>query len=248
MIPYVEMPSLSIWGPLAIHPFGLLVVTGCLAGYFVARWHGGTRGLDQEHYVRLTAWTLIPAFLLSHWVTLVLYLPGGRLGHPLQLLDVGNGMSSFGGFLGGAVGATAYLKRNRLPVLEYEDSLLLGLVVGWFFGRLGCSLVHDHPGARTDFFLAVQFPDGPRHDLGLYEWLFTIVLLVILLVFRRYHPPAGAMIGLACVLYAPVRFMLDFLRIGDTLYLGLTPAQYFAPLLFAMGVIVLFRVYRARAA
>jgi phosphatidylglycerol:prolipoprotein diacylglycerol transferase len=149
MIPYSEVSALTLWGPVAVHPFGLLVVAGCVVGFFVARWHGGSRGLDQWRYLRLTAWTLVPAFLLSHWVTVALYFPDKELGSPLQLLDVGSGMSSFGGFLGGAIGAAIYLRRNRLPILEYGDSLLLGLVVGWLFGRLGCSLVHDHPGSRT---------------------------------------------------------------------------------------------------
>ena len=46
------------------------------------------------------------------------------------------------------------------------------------FGRLGCTLVHDHVGSRSEFLLAIRFPDGARHDLGLYELLYTVAVLV----------------------------------------------------------------------
>jgi phosphatidylglycerol:prolipoprotein diacylglycerol transferase len=117
----------------------------------------------------------------------------------------------------------------------------LGLAVGWFFGRLGCSIVHDHPGLPSDFILAVQYPTGPRHDLGFYEWLFTIGLIVLLLMLRRRGLPAGMLTGVVCVLYAPVRFMLDFLRVGDRLYYGFTPGQYLAVVMLIAGVAVLMR-------
>jgi phosphatidylglycerol:prolipoprotein diacylglycerol transferase len=56
------------------------------------------------------------------------------------------------------------------------------------------------------------------------------------------------MIGLTCVLYAPVRFLLDFLRVGDRLYFGFTPGQYFSIALLAVGVVLLVQVYRSPAA
>ena len=115
---------------------------------------------------------------------------------------------------------------------------------GWFFGRLGCTIVHDHPGLPSDFILAVEYPSGARHDLGFYEWLFTIALIVLLFVIRRRGYPAGVLTGITCVAYAPVRFMLDFLRVGDERFYGLTPGQYFALVLMVVGGWVLVRAVR----
>ena len=36
--------------------------------------------------------------------------------------------------------------RTRRPWLPMADLLAQALVVGWVFGRLGCTLVHDHIG------------------------------------------------------------------------------------------------------
>jgi len=37
MIPYIEIPPLVIANHVAIQPFGLLVVTGCAAGFLVGQ-------------------------------------------------------------------------------------------------------------------------------------------------------------------------------------------------------------------
>ena len=77
----------------------------------------------------------------------------------------------------------------------------------------------------------MRYPDGPRHDLGLDELLFTIVMTAVLFAYARKPRPAGHIIGLAALIYAPARFGFDFLRATDVAhpdkrYLALTPAQW----------------------
>ena len=130
---------------------------------------------------------------------------------------------------------------DRLARLAYADSVALGLAVGWIFGRTGCFTAHDHPGRHTSFFLSVRYPDGPRHDLGLDELLFTIAMTAILFAYARKPRPPGHLIGLAALMSAPVRFGLDFLRATDVArpdmrYAGLTPAQWACLATFALGL------------
>ena len=61
----------------------------------------------------------------------------------------------------------------------------------------------------------MQLPRRPAHDLGLYELLFTIVMTVILFAYNRKPRPPGRIIALAALMYAPARFVLDFLRATD---------------------------------
>ena len=241
MIPYVEVHPITLGG-LVIHPFGILVMTGCLIGFFVTRRHGKTRGLNPQAFEFLAAWTLPWGFALAHMVALAAYNPEEMLNNPWLLFKFKDGMSSFGGFYGGALAGFVYLRFNKLSVIEYGEAAVIGLTVGMFFGRLGCSLIHDHPGRHADFFLAVRYPDGPRHDLGFYEWLLIIAILAVIFFLRRRNPPAGVIMGTVCLIYAPVRFGLDFLRVADRLYFGLTPGQYFAMPLFAIGLWLLITV------
>ena len=188
MIPYVEIPAFVLWGHI-FQPFGTLFVTGCLVGFFVARWQVKTRGLSVDEFELLALWGLFWALALSHIVALAVYHPEDIVNNPWRLLDLRRGGSSFGGFFGGLIAAVVYLRYKKLPVIEYVEAVVFGVVAGWFFLRLGCSIAHDHPGRHTDFFLAIRYPDGPRHDLGFYEWLLTIATLAVIFVMRRRNPP-----------------------------------------------------------
>jgi len=124
-------------------------------------------------------------------------------------------------------------------------------------GRIACALAHDHPGTVTRFPLAISlrtaqareyitgvYADAGRlaelppaqtlaqygfHDLGWYEFLYlaAVVVPVMLLLGRRARAP-GFFLGTFILLYMPVRFSLDFLRVADVRYAGLTPAQWAA--------------------
>ena len=74
------------------------------------------------------------------------------------------------------------------------------------------------------------------HDLGWYEFLFLAAVLVPVMVALKRHNDRkgvsrpGIFILVFLVMYLPVRFMLDFLRVSDARYLALTPAQWSAAL------------------
>ena len=65
------------------------------------------------------------------------------------------------------------------------------------------------------------------HDLGWYEFLFTgLIIVPVFLVLNRKPRQPGFFLITFLLLYIPGRFLLDFLRLGDARYAGLTPAQY----------------------
>ena len=228
MIPYFELREIPIGGGRSIAAFGVLVVVGIALGIRFAQSRARTLGVPEREINVAMAWALVTGLLGSHVLVL--------LTEPTATVRAGNlvafwsGMSSFGGFFGALLGLAIHF-RGRSWLIE-ADILMQALVVGWVFGRLGCTLVHDHVGAPSTFPLAIVFPDGPRHDLGLYEFLYTVLVLLpaVLLVNRRPRTP-GTTIWVVALLYAPARFLGDFLRHTDlpnpdARYLGLTPAQY----------------------
>lgn len=249
MIPYIVIPPLELGGLITFQPFGTLVVMGSLVGYAVGCWHAVSVGLDRREMRTLILWVLVLSFVFAHWVSMLLYYPDVVLRRPLILVSFHLSLSSYGGFLGAAVGVAlywaCYRHKTRLSPWKVGDAIAVGWTAGWFFGRLGCTIAHDHPGRRTDFFLAVRYPDGPRHDLGLYEWLFTIGLMVLVFSLRRKRLPPGRLMGIVCVGYAPVRFLLDFLRVGEKQYFSWLPSQYFSVALLLFGLWVLVTTRKA---
>lgn len=240
MIPYFSGHLFDIGG-VSIYMFGVLVAIGVILGDRVVVAEGKRHGLDPQDVRFLNARMVIGGFIVAHLVSVIFYFPERIKESPLVLLNVWSGLSSFGGFLGALLAFLYYTKKEKIPRLAYADAVAPGLAVGWIFGRTGCFTAHDHPGRHTSFFLSVAYPGGARHDLGLDELLFTLVMTAILFWYRRKPRPPGHVIALLALMYAPVRFGLDFLRATDfgrpdQRYAGLTPAQWACLATFALAI------------
>jgi phosphatidylglycerol:prolipoprotein diacylglycerol transferase len=236
LIPYFDIPVLEL-GPVVIDSWATLVALGFVLGLEIARSRGIKLGLDVRDVVDGIVVTVGMGFLIGHVVHVVAYNP-----HQLEeqgimaILRFWAGFSSTGGFIGAVLGAMLfYLVIRKRPFWKHADTIMYGFPFGWVLGRLGCVTAHDHIGNRSDFFLAVDFPaevfGGPRHDLGLYEALWTIAIAATFFALRNRPVRHGFFTALFCVMYAPIRFILDFLRNGDlrgadVRWVGLTPAQW----------------------
>lgn len=253
MIPYFNghLFNLPSWLPFhlggqPIYMFGVLVAIGVIVGDSIVVKEGAKRGLDPQDVKFMNVRIVACGFVMAHLVSVIFYFPERIRENPLVLLYIWSGLSSFGGFLGAALAFLFYTRKEEIPALPYADSVALGLVIGWIFGRTGCFTAHDHPGRHTDFFLAVHYPEGPRHDLGLDELLFTLVIAIALFLYARRPRVPGRIIGLYAVMYAPVRFGLDFLRatdvaLPDERYAGLTPAQWACIACLMVGIWLMTR-------
>jgi phosphatidylglycerol---prolipoprotein diacylglyceryl transferase len=246
MIPYWNF-SLGTFAGTEIHLFVVLVALGVVLGDRITVREGKKRGLAERDVKYLNYWIVLGGFVVAHLTSVIFYFPERIRENPWVLLYIWAGLSSFGGFGGAALLFWWMTRRIGMPRLPYADSVVLGLAPAWVLGRLGCFSAHDHPGRHTQFFLAVRYPEGPRHDLGLYEALLTAALTVVLYACAKRPRPAGVVVALACLLYAPLRFGLDFLRATDVehpdpRYAGLTPAQWACVGCFAFGLFLLSRL------
>lgn len=233
-------------GPVTLAPFGPLVSLGVLFGiHLMHRW-ADRFGLVWEDVFAAVGWMLVVGFVGSHVLDVALYQPQ-RFFEPSVLLDFRSDYSSFGGFVCGGVTAAIAFRRHGVPLLRGLECTLYGFIGGWLFGRLACFSVHDHPGLETTFPLGVPMGGVVRHDLGLYELLYTVVLFAVVRLGTRVRRPDGWVVAVAATSYAPVRFALDFLRVRDATYAGLTPAQWACIPLLAIGLVFVVRVRAARA-
>ncbi len=255
MIPYVELPVYHL-GPVPIDPWGTLVCIAFIVGLEVARARGIKLGLDVRDVVDGIVFTVLSGFVFGHLVHVLAYHPeqlqesGPILGVDVPagayaLLRIWAGFSSFGGFIGAMVGSVVFYKLVRKrPYWAHADTIMFGFPFGWIFGRLGCFSVHDHRGKLTDSWLGVQFPGGTRFDLGLLEALVAVGIAIVFVLLARRPRAPGTFIAAWCLLYAPARFGLDFLRntdlaSADVRWAGLTPAQWGCALMFSGGLAIL---------
>ena len=245
MIPYIELTSFQL-GPLTIQVWGLLVALGIFAGAWASSKMAAKRGQDQKLVWDIATWIIAGAFLGARIIHVV-YEPASYFADPLEFFRVWHGgFSVMGGFLGATITGIWYLRRKQVDVHAYSDTLIFGLPLGLFIGRIGCFLIHDHPGTLTDFIGGVQYPDGVRHDHGLYLSINGLLLFFAFLALAKRQAKTGTYLIVFLLWYGTARFFLDFLRatdgtIVDTRYLALTPAQYVSLAMIATGVWLLHR-------
>jgi phosphatidylglycerol:prolipoprotein diacylglycerol transferase len=198
------------------------------------------------------------------------------------LLYLWAGLSSFGGFIGALIGVVLWKfyeakpwlslgagftlvrpvrRAEPLPILPFSDTILAVFPLAWTLGRLGCTVVHDHPGLQTSAnmplavaygpgpvqtygFFELRFGNVPRFDLGLLEMLFALLIGCAFALTWKKRLPVGAYAAALPLIYAPVRFAMDYLRLqdaegGDLRYASLTPAQWACLALFGLGLALL---------
>lgn len=277
-LPYFDVPNLHIFGSLDIQPFGMLVATGVLVGAELCRRYSIRFGIDDDDLRKLTGWVVVSGFIGAHIFDVFAYQREEVSDNPLLIIELWKGISSYGGFIGGAVGFSIFVWMKRFRPGLMADVIMTGLLPGFTIGRIGCSIVHDHIGRTTDFFLGFDYPklalqqrfcphdaannlircDPPEfphleavtraHNLGFYELLYLMPVCAIILglAFSKKRMSAGLLAVLTGVLYAPVRFFFEYLRLNtsDPRYAGLTFAQWMSIVAFAIAIYTLVWLIR----
>lgn len=259
-LPYISIPHLNIVGPLKIEPFGVLVALGVVLGARILDKYAAWHRASEDDTRSLTWWLIISGFIGAHLFDVLAYQWEKLMEDPILLFKIWAGISSYGGFIGGALGYALYIWWKRLSPLLWADIAIIGLLPAFTIGRIGCTIVHDHPGRATEFVLGFDYPlsftqhlgftaPARLHNLALYELAYLLVVSAIILGlgFRKSKRlPAGFLAALVGVLYAPVRFFLDYLRLNSTdpRYASLTFAQWASIVAFAVALSVAVRVLR----
>jgi phosphatidylglycerol:prolipoprotein diacylglycerol transferase len=265
----------------------MLVAIGVGIGWAIVVKRGKALGFVDTNVQSFLWWMCTGGFIGGHVFDAMLYHPDEVLQNPLKLVMLWAGLSSFGGFAGATLGGLAWkylrieplrttsilsvlptFKRREtpMPLLPYADLMIAAFPISWIFGRTGCAIVHDHPGAlTTPHFLAVAYGSGPiedhgwfllrygstpRYDLGLLELIVTLFIALGFVLGWKRGQARGYFLVAASLIYAPIRFGLDFLRAtdsegGDPRYAGFTPAQW-ACLALALYGLWLLRYLRSR--
>lgn len=166
------------------------------------------------------------------------------------------GMVFYGGFLGGAAALWFYVgahkKHSRWVLFD-----LYGALIPLFhtFGRVGCFLggccygregswgfvVHGNP-------LVPEINDIRRIPVPLLEAACNLCIFFLLLYLYQRGRQKGRIVFWYMVIYAPVRFVLEFFR-GDAvrgIWWGLSTSQWISILLFITGIAFLGRFGRRK--
>jgi phosphatidylglycerol:prolipoprotein diacylglycerol transferase len=187
------------------------------------------------------------------------------LSSPGAYIFTGAGFTWYGGFLGGALGVSWVVRKNKIPWLIAADIAAPALAVGYGVGRLGCHVAGDGDwGTVTDVpwgvaytkaiigwvdpMTGIPYPPGVRvHPTPIYEFLESAVIFGILWTLRKKDHAPGMMFWLYLPLAGSARLVVEFWRVNPVLALGLTEAQWFSVAMIIVGTWQLLRIGRFTA-
>jgi len=241
------LPGFQI-GPLYIHYYGIILMVATIAGSWLASREAKTRGLDPEIVWDGLVWVLIggligarlwhiltpPAAMVEQGITTAFYLT-----HWLDALAVWQGgLGIPGAVIGGVVALYFFSRRRKLNFILWLDIAAPGLALGQVIGRWGNFVNQELYGAPTNLPWAIHIDPQFRlpgyqdqatyHPLFLYESLWSLANLTILLVLSRRFPErlrSGDIFLTYLVVYPLGRFLLEFLRLDPSLVGGLNVNQ-----------------------
>ncbi len=244
MIPWFELHTITI-GPITVQVWGTLVALGFIIATWIAARRAKKQGIDPVHFWNIAPLILIMSFVVARLFHVFFYDPAWFLAHPIDIVNPTiPGYSMMGGVIGGVLAGLAYIKWKKLEFWSMADITAYALPLGTAIGRIGCFLIHDHPGTLTHFILGIKYPDGVRHDHGLYLSLLGWAMFILFYILGRKKRPPGFFVALWFIIDGAVRLLLDFYRIGDTRYAGLTPTQWLLIATVAAGVVLLIRIHK----
>jgi phosphatidylglycerol:prolipoprotein diacylglycerol transferase len=233
------------FGAFTITWYGIMVVSGFLAGLWTANRRAPLAGLHAEAIQDFGPWLLVGAILGARALYVLTFWREQFADSPfLEWFAVWRGgLVYYGGLIGAALVTIFYARRKRLGLWRLSDVLAPSIALGSAFGRIGCLMNGCCYGRASSLPWAIHFPENHQtyphgvHPTQIYDAILSLGFYAFLAWLYRRKKFDGQVFTAYLGGYAVLRFAVEFTR-GDyppnQHYLGgwATPAQVVSLLMF----------------
>ncbi len=180
---------------------------------------------------------------------------------PTGMIFSGAGLVFLGGLMGGTLGVTWVLKKNKLQWFKFADVVAPLLMLGYAIGRVGCLLVGDDYGKPTHLPWGISFPDGlppstyrvfqtyypwinlegfdpgvlTVHPTQIYETILGLGIFYFLYQKRKTVTVAGSLFFTYLIFAGSERFIIEFFRVNTKYLFGLSGSQLISICMIGIG-------------
>ena len=264
-----NVPKTIMIGNFGIALYGVVIAIGMMLGLVLAARIAKKSGLDPDVIWDLAA-PLIIFSILGARIYYVIFMWDFYKNDPIQILNIrGGGLAIYGGIIAGAITLYVYckVKKQKFPLIL--DTVIYGLLVGQILGRWGNFFNREVFGEYTNNLLAMRIPvsmvrerdispltaahmtEGTNyiqvHPTFLYEGMWNLALLVLLLLYREHKKFDGEIALLYFAGYGVGRAWIESIR-TDQLYITGTkiPVSMVLGIVMAIVAIAANLVIRSR--
>ncbi|MFC1890151.1 prolipoprotein diacylglyceryl transferase [Thermodesulfobacteriota bacterium] len=259
--------TVPLWGgSVVVYSMHVAIVLSALIAIVLGTRAARARQIEPSQALDVVLWTIL-CVIAGARLYAVLEGPRAYIQDPLKILKIWEGgLSTYGGFIGVAVGCVVCLRIKRIPMWRFMDAY----VPYWFLGvaitRVGDFLNGTCYGAPVAPPLGLAYPQGsfpfnshlaqglidagasasmPVHPTQLYSALMGLTIFTSLLLLSRRQRFDGQLTVVGGLLYGSIRFWIDFLR-GDLAVRGpldLSNTQWTGIALFCLCVVLYMHLW-----
>ncbi|MBM7707236.1 phosphatidylglycerol:prolipoprotein diacylglycerol transferase [Chryseomicrobium aureum] len=242
-------------GPLSIRWYGVIIALGIVVAFLVAQKEMVKRGFHQEYLTDLLLWA-IPLAIIGARIYYVIFKWENYADNPLDAFKIWEGgIAIHGALIASFLTAYFFTRKRKDSFLKVTDIVAPSILIGQTVGRWGNFINQEaHGGEVTRSFLeSLYIPNWIieqmnirgtyYHPTFLYESIWNLTGVVILIVLRKVNLLRGEMFLFYLTWYSVGRFFIEGLR-TDSLYLvgDLRTAQVVSLVTIVVAIIVF--VYR----
>lgn len=259
--------SIHVFG-VEVAYYGIIIGLGMIAGILLAIHEAKRTKQNPDNYYDLALYAIVISIIGAR----LYYVIFSWDSYKNDLLSIFNlregGLAIYGGVIAAVITAYVFARVKKLSFFQIADTAGLGLILGQIIGRWGNFFNREAFGEYTDSLLAMQLPldavrkadvtekmyehlqviDGVSyiqvHPTFLYESLWNLGVLVILLLYRKHKRYEGQIFLMYLFGYGVGRFWIEGLRTDQLLIpgVGLPVSQMLAAVLAVVAIVLDFLV------
>ena len=231
-------------GGFTIAFYGMIIAFGMVMGYLLTAFQAKRTGQEPDLYLDLALWDIVFAVIGAR-IYYVIFSWDYYKDNLLQIFNTrGGGLAIYGGVIAGVITTIIFGKIRKQNFFQLLDTACVGLITGQIIGRWGNFCNREAFGGYTDSLFAMQLKesdvapanlthtvlkhiveiDGVRyiqvHPTFLYESLWNVGVLIILLLFTKHRRYNGQIFLIYLLGYGLGRVWIEGLRTDQLIFFG----------------------------
>lgn len=220
-------PVLFEIGPFTIRTYGVMLAIAFGVGFSLMYREAKRKCFYPDKILDLQMCIVVFGILGARLFHVLLHF-GAYRNSPLEIFMLWKGGLAFqGGLFLAFLSCWIYVRKQKLPLFKLADFMIPYIALGHSIGRIGCYF------NGCCFGNSAAFPTQILSSLGL------LFIFIVLKMLEKKKPFDGFIIGAYFVLYATMRFFVDFLRADLTpCAMGFTVSQFISGGFFLLGILI----------
>ncbi|MBU9722248.1 MULTISPECIES: prolipoprotein diacylglyceryl transferase [Bacillaceae] len=244
-------------GPLTVYWYGLLIGLGAFLGYLLANHEAQKRGLPKELFADLLLFAL-PAAIIGARLYYVIFRWEHFSHNPISAFYIWEGgLAIHGALIAAVLTAVIFAKVRGFSFWKIADIAAPSILLGQAIGRWGNFMNQEVYGGEVsrsflenlmlpEFIINQMYINGVYYQpTFLYESLWNIAGVALLLYLRRVNMRRGEMFITYAIWYSVGRFVIEGIRTDYLLIFGVLKTAQVVSILTIIGGIILI-IYRRK--